>query len=73
MKRIVWLFIDKKTHFLVVNDFWSWKIKIGHLTRSQNEKIYINSHSKFVIGNQYMMKYKMINTSWVFSLKTLTI
>ncbi len=28
---------------------------------SQNEKNHIHSHSKFVIGIQYMMYYKMIN------------
>jgi len=26
MKRIVWLFIDKKIHLLVVMDFWNWNI-----------------------------------------------
>jgi hypothetical protein len=56
MKRIVWLFIDKKTHLLVIMDFWSWKIWTNHVTKtSQNEKNYIDSHSKFVIGTQYMM------------------
>jgi hypothetical protein len=34
-----------------------------HLTRtSQNEKNYIDSHSKFVIKTQYIMQYKMINS-----------
>jgi hypothetical protein len=56
MKTIVWLFIDKITHLLVIMDFWSWKIWIGQITRpSQNEKNNIDSHSKFVIGTQYMM------------------
>jgi hypothetical protein len=41
MKKIVWLFIDKKTHLLVVMDFWNQKIWTGHLIgTSQNEKIY---------------------------------
>jgi hypothetical protein len=63
MKRTMWLFIDKKTHLLIVLDFWSRKIGTGHLIgTSQNEKNYVNSHSKFVIGIQYMMKYKMINS-----------
>ncbi len=63
MKRTMWLFIDKKTHLLVVMDYWSWKIWISHLIgTSQNENFYINSHSKFVIGIQCMIKYKMINS-----------
>jgi hypothetical protein len=37
-------------------DFSSQKIWIGHLTgTSQNIKIYIDSHSKFVIETQYIM------------------
>jgi len=56
MKKNVWLFIDKKTHLSIVMDFWNQKIWIGHLTRpSQTDKFYIDSHSKFVIGTQYMM------------------
>jgi hypothetical protein len=44
MKTTVWLFIDKNTHLLIVMDFWSQKIKIGHLIQtSQNEK-YILIH-----------------------------
>jgi hypothetical protein len=39
MKRIMWLLIDKKTHVLIVMDFWNRKIWIGHLIGpSQNEK-----------------------------------
>jgi hypothetical protein len=47
----------------------------GHLTKtSQNEKKKINSHSKFVIGTQYMIKYNMINSyDDFFFWKTLTI
>jgi hypothetical protein len=57
MKRIMWLFIDKKIDLVVVMDFWSQKIGIGHLiVTSQNGKFYINSHYKFVIRTQYMMK-----------------
>jgi hypothetical protein len=41
MKRILWLFINKKTSHLI--------------GPSQNEIFYIYSHSKFVIGIQYMM------------------
>jgi hypothetical protein len=56
MKIIVWLFIDKKTHLLIVMDFLNQKIWIGHLTgTSQNGKFYINSHFKFVIGTEYIM------------------
>jgi len=56
MKRIVWLFFDKKTHLLIVLDFWSWKTWIGCLTgSSQNGKNYIAPYSKFVIETQYMM------------------
>jgi len=56
MKIIVWLFVDKKTHLLVVMDFWSWKIWINHLTgTSQNGKFKVDSHSKFVVGTQYVM------------------
>ncbi len=29
---------------------------------SQNRKMYIDSHSKFVIRTQYIMEYKMINS-----------
>jgi hypothetical protein len=50
------LFIDKKIHLLVAMDFWNQKIWTSHLIKpSQNENIYIDSHSKFVIGTQYMM------------------
>jgi len=39
MKKIVWLFIDKKIHLLNVMDFWSWKIWTGCLIgTSQNGK-----------------------------------
>jgi hypothetical protein len=56
MKRTMWLFIDKKTHLLVAMDFWSQKIWIGRLIGpSQNGNFYIDSHSKFIIGTQYMM------------------
>jgi hypothetical protein len=56
MKRTMWLFIDKKIQLLVVMDFWSQKKWIKHLIGpSQNEKNYIGSRSKFVIGTQYMM------------------
>jgi hypothetical protein len=57
MKIIVRLFMDKKTHLLIVVDFRSQKMGFGHLIgTSQNGKNYINSHSKFVTGIQYMMK-----------------
>jgi hypothetical protein len=48
MKKIVWLFIDKKKlPLLLVMDFWSQKIWIGHLTKpSQNEIFYIHSLSQ---------------------------
>jgi hypothetical protein len=37
-------------------DFWSQKIWTGHLTgTSQNGKFYIDSHSQFVIGTQYVI------------------
>jgi hypothetical protein len=63
MKRTVWLFIDKKFIFLIVMNFWSQKIWISCLiTTSQNGKNYIDSHSKFVIGTQYIMWWKMINS-----------
>jgi hypothetical protein len=56
MKRNVWLFIDKKTHLLVVMNFSNQKVWIGRLIGpSQNEKKNIDSHFKFVIGIQYMM------------------
>jgi hypothetical protein len=56
VNRNVWLFIDEKTHLLVVIYFWNWKIWTSHLTgTSQNEIFYIDSHSKFAIGIQYMM------------------
>jgi hypothetical protein len=71
MKRIVWLFIDKKTHLLIAMDFWNQKIWTGCLTGSQNEKNYIDSHSKFVIGTQYMMKYKMLTHIRKFFFQTL--
>jgi hypothetical protein len=49
--------MDKKTHLLIVVDFRSQKMGFGHLIgTSQNGKNYINSHSKFVTGIQYMMK-----------------
>jgi hypothetical protein len=63
MKKILWLFIDKKIYLLLVMDFWNQKMRFGHLIgTSQNGKNYINSHSKFVTRIQYMMKYKMINS-----------
>jgi hypothetical protein len=52
MKRIVWLFIDKLLFLLVIMDFWSQKIWIGHLEHHKMENNYIDSHSKFVIGTQ---------------------
>jgi hypothetical protein len=56
MKRTMWLFIGKKNHLKVVMDFWSEKIWTNHLIKtSQNEIFYIDSHSKFVIGTQYIM------------------
>ncbi len=56
MKKIVWLFIDKKNSFVSKNGLLKLKKWIGHLTKpSQNEKNYIDSHFKFVIGIQYMM------------------
>jgi len=40
-----------KIHLLLVMDFWSWKIWIGHLTiTSQNGKNYIDSHSNLLLG-----------------------
>jgi hypothetical protein len=43
-------------------DFQSRKIWIGRLTKtSQNENIYIDSHSKKIIG--YMMYHEMINSN----------
>jgi hypothetical protein len=43
-------------------DFWSWKIWTGCLTgMSQNGKTFIDPHSKFVIGTQYMIYYEIIN------------
>jgi hypothetical protein len=63
MERTMWLFIDKN-HLRVAMDFWSWKIWIACLIiKSQNGKNYIDSHSKFVIGFQYMMYYEMINSN----------
>jgi hypothetical protein len=56
IKRPMWLFIDKKIHWLIVMDFWNWKIWTSHLIKtSQNGTNYIDSHSKFVIEIQYMM------------------
>ncbi len=56
MKRTLELFIDKKNHLLVIMDFGNKKIWNSHLNgTSQNRNIYIDSHSKFVIGIQYMM------------------
>jgi len=44
-------------------DFWKFKKWTGHLIRtSQNGKKYIDSHSKFFIGIQYIMYYEMINS-----------
>jgi hypothetical protein len=64
MKKIVSLFIDKKIHLLNVMDFWSWKIWTSCLIRmSQNGKNYIDLHSKFVIGTQYMIYYEIINSN----------
>jgi hypothetical protein len=52
-----------KIILLIVMDFWNQKIWTSCLIGpSQNEKLYIDSHSKFVIGTQYMMQYKMINS-----------
>jgi hypothetical protein len=46
-------------------DFWSWKIWTGCLIgTSQNGKINkIDSHSKFVVGTQYMIYYEIINSN----------
>jgi len=44
-------------------EFLSWKIWTSCLTGpSQNGKFYIDSHFKFVIGTQYMMWFKIINS-----------
>jgi hypothetical protein len=44
-----------KNSFVNSNDFWNWKIWIRCLTKSsQNGKIYMDSHSKFAIGIQYI-------------------
>jgi hypothetical protein len=54
MKRIVWLFID--FFFVNSNGLLMTKIWISHMIRiSQNEKEYIDSHSKFAIKTQYIM------------------
>jgi len=45
-----------KKSFIGGNGLWNQKIWIGHLIGpSQTDKFYIDSHSKFVIGTQYMM------------------
>jgi hypothetical protein len=55
MKRIVWLFFEKKS-FISSNGLLKSKIWIGYLTKtSKMEKYYIDSHSKFVIEIQYIM------------------
>jgi hypothetical protein len=42
MKKLVWLFIDKKINLLIMMGFWNWKIWIGHLIEtSQNENFHI--------------------------------
>ncbi len=46
------------------NELLKLKIWTYRLTRaSQNVKHYIDSHSKFVIGIQYMIYYEMINSN----------
>ncbi len=47
-------------------DFWSKKIWTIHLTRpSQNGKNYIDSHSNFFIGTQYIWRH----TRWKIHMK----
>jgi hypothetical protein len=73
MRKIVWLFIDKKTHLLVVLDFWSQKIGIGHLIEtSQNEEI---KNKKNHIPNLLLRFNMWWNTNdkfiaWIYYLKT---
>jgi hypothetical protein len=56
MKRTMSLFIDKKNYLLLMMDFLNQEIWTSHLIKtSQNEKNYINSHSNFFIGTQYIM------------------
>jgi hypothetical protein len=38
MKMSVLLFIDKKTHLLVIMDFWSWKICVVWLDHHKMKK-----------------------------------
>jgi len=45
-----------KNHLLVVMGFWSQKIWTHNMIKtSQNRKNIFDSHSKFVIGTQYIM------------------
>jgi hypothetical protein len=51
------------SYLLIKNSFASNNEFLKNMDwSSQNGKIYIDSHSKFVISIQYMMKYKMINS-----------
>jgi hypothetical protein len=51
-----------KFWFVNSNGLLKSKIWTSCLTRSQNTKMYIDSHSKFVIRTQYVMEYRMINS-----------
>jgi hypothetical protein len=52
-----------KKSFAISNGFLKEKNGLIVWWTSQNGKYYTNSHSKFVIGTQYMMYYKMINSN----------
>ncbi len=61
MKKTMWSFFDKKSF---ANSVGLLKLKNMDWSFDQdimNEKNYIDSHSKFVIGTQYMRYYEMIN------------
>jgi hypothetical protein len=54
--RVLCGYLLIKNSFVSSNGLLKLKIWIGHLIRrSQNEFFNIDSHSKFVIGTQYMM------------------
>jgi hypothetical protein len=55
-KELCGYLLIKKIHLLVVMHAWNQKRRTGHLTgTTKNGKFYIDSHSKFVIGTQYIM------------------
>jgi hypothetical protein len=67
MKRIVWLFIDRKTHLLIViMNFWSKKNVIIWLDRHKMEKLY-----SFTFQICYWDSNIWYNTRWKIHMKNL--